>query len=49
MNPDHLRMNKRAIEFVKEFAEEGKSIASICHGPQVLIEAGVMRGRYLTS
>ncbi len=49
MNPDHLRMNKRAIEFVKEFAEDGKSIASICHGPQVLIEAGVTRGRYLTS
>ena len=49
MNPDQLRMNERAVEFVKEFVEDGKSIASICHGPQVLIEAGVARGKHITS
>jgi len=49
MNPDQLRMNERAVEFVKEFVEDGKSIASICHGPQVLIEAGVAKGKHITS
>lgn len=49
MNPDQLRMNERAVEFVKEFLIDGKSIASICHGPQVLIEAGAAKGRHITS
>lgn len=49
MNPDQLRMNERAVAFVKEFVEDGKSIASICHGPQVLIEAGVAKGKHITS
>lgn len=49
MNPDKLRMDRNAIDFVKQFANEGKSIASICHGPQVLIEAGLTKGKYLTS
>lgn len=49
MNPDKLRMDRNAIDFVKQFAQEGKSIASICHGPQVLIEAGITKGKYLTS
>jgi len=49
MNPDHLRMNKPAISFVREFAQSGKPIAAICHGPQTLIEAGVVKGHTMTS
>jgi protease I len=49
MNPDQLRMNPRAIQFVKEFIEDGKTIASICHGPQVLIETGMTKGKHITS
>jgi protease I len=49
MNPDKLRMNPKAVEFVKHFADAGKPIASICHGPWTLIEAGAVRGRTLTS
>ena len=49
MNPDLLRNNKKAVEFVKAFVNEGKPIASICHGPQVLIETGMTKGRSMTS
>ncbi len=49
MNPDHLRMNSQAVRFVKHFFDEGKPVASICHGPWTLVEAGVVRGRTLTS
>ncbi len=49
MNPDHLRMNKPAVSFVREFAQSGKPVAAICHGPQTLIEAGVVRGHTMTS
>ena len=49
MNPDKLRTSKRAIAFIKEFIEDDKTIASICHGPQVLIEAGLTKGKHLTS
>jgi protease I len=49
MNPDKLRMEKRAIEFVRAFFAAGKPVAAICHGPQLLIEAEVVRGRKLTS
>jgi len=42
-------MNPKAVEFVKHFADAGKPIASICHGPWTLIEAGAVRGRTLTS
>jgi protease I len=49
MNPDHLRMNKPAVSFVREFAQSGKPVAAICHGPQILIEAGVAKGHTLTS
>jgi protease I len=49
MNPDTLRQEKRAVEFVRAFFEAGKPVAAICHGPQVLIEAGVVRGRRMTS
>jgi protease I len=49
MNPDKLRMNTAAVEFVREFFDSGKPVAAICHGPQVLIEAEVLRGRRMTS
>jgi protease I len=49
MNPDKLRMNKQAVQFVKAFFDAGKPVAAICHGPWTLIEAGVVRGRKLTS
>jgi len=49
MNPDHLRMNPLAVEFVKHFVERGKPIASICHGPWTLIETGMVEGRTMTS
>jgi protease I len=49
MNPDTLRSTTKAVEFTKAFAEAGKPIAAICHGPWVLIEAGVAKGRKLTS
>lgn len=49
MNPDHLRMNEKAVEFTRRMFEAGKPIASICHGPWTLIEAGVVEGRTVTS
>jgi protease I len=49
MNPDSLRMNERAVEFVKSFTAEGKPIAAICHGPWTLIETGILKGRTVTS
>ncbi len=49
MNPDHLRMNPKAVEFVKQFFTEGKPVGAICHAPWMLVEAGVVRGRTLTS
>ena len=49
MNPDKLRMNKQAVQFVKSFFEAGKPIAAICHGPWTLASADVVRGRRLTS
>lgn len=49
INPDKLRTNKKALEFIRAFAEAGKPIASICHGPQVLIDAGLVRDRKMTS
>src|SRR5438874_474849 len=49
MNPDHLRMNPKAVQFVQAFVDAGKPIAAICHGPWTLIEAGAVRGRTLTS
>ncbi|MEV4533229.1 type 1 glutamine amidotransferase domain-containing protein [Asanoa sp. NPDC049518] len=48
-NPDKLRMDDGAVAFVKAFAEAGKPIAVICHGPWTLVEADVVRGRTLTS
>jgi len=49
MNPDTLRSTPKALEFARHFFEEGKPVAAICHGPWVLIDAGVVRGRTLTS
>jgi len=49
MNPDNLRMDPKAVEFVKHFTDAGKPVAAICHGPWTLIEAGAVRGRTITS
>jgi protease I len=49
LNPDKLRQNKEAVAFVTAFLKEGKPIAAICHGPQMLIETGLIKGRRLTS
>lgn len=49
MNPDRLRMNRKAVQFVKTFVDTNKPIASICHGPWTLIEAGATNGRRMTS
>jgi protease I len=48
-NPDHLRMNVRAIELIRDFARQGKPIGAICHGPWLLVEADLLRGRTATS
>jgi protease I len=47
-NPDELRTNARAVSFVKAFFNSGKPVAAICHGPWMLVEADVVRGRTLT-
>lgn len=49
MNPDKLRLNREAVAFAQHFMEQGKPIAAICHGPQLLIETGMLDGRTLTS
>jgi protease I len=49
INPDKLRMNENAVRFVRAFFDAGKPVAAICHGPIMLIEAGALRGRTLTS
>jgi protease I len=48
-NPDRLRMDQRAVQFVREFMLADKPVAAICHGPWMLVEAGVLAGRTLTS
>jgi protease I len=48
-NPDQLRGDENMVAFVREFFEQGKPVAAICHGPWVLVEAGVVKGRKLTS
>lgn len=47
-SPDALRINDRALGFVRAFFESGKPVAAICHGPQVLINAGTVKGRRMT-
>ncbi|HEX3871609.1 MAG TPA: type 1 glutamine amidotransferase domain-containing protein [Pirellulales bacterium] len=49
MNPDKLRTNIDALQFVRAFFEAGKPVAAICHGPWTLIDAGVVKGRRMTS
>lgn len=49
LNPDKLRQNKEAVAFASAFLDEGKPVAAICHGPQTLIETGMLKGRKLTS
>lgn len=49
LNPDKLRMNESALEFTRHFFSANKPVAAICHGPQILIDAGVVSGRRLTS
>jgi protease I len=49
MNPDSLRIEPRAVEFIRAFFDAGKPVAAICHGPWTVIEAGAARGRRIAS
>jgi len=49
MNPDHLRMDPKAVDFVGQFVKSGKPVAAICHGSWTLMETGALRGRTVTS
>ena len=49
INPDLTRVNQDCINFAKEFMKSGKPVAAICHGPQLLIETGLLKGRKMTS
>ncbi|MDP4148918.1 MAG: type 1 glutamine amidotransferase domain-containing protein [Bacteroidota bacterium] len=49
MNPDRLRQDEKSVEFAQQFLEAGKPVAAICHGPQLLIETGLIEGRKMTS
>lgn len=49
LNPDKLRTNSAAVQFAQHFIEQGKPLAAICHGPQLLIETGMISTRKLTS
>lgn len=49
MNPDALRMNRKAVQFVKDFFQQHKPVAAICHGPWMLVEADVVKDRKVTS
>ena len=46
--PEYLRLNERVLEIVREFDAAGKPIAAICHGPQLLVSAGILKGRTCT-
>jgi protease I len=48
-NPDQLRMDENVVQFVRSFFEAGKPVAAICHAPWLLVEAGVVRGKRVTS
>jgi protease I len=48
-NPDRLRMEPKAVAFVKSFFDAGKPVAAICHGPWIIVETGAARGRHVTS
>jgi protease I len=48
-SPERVRINSKAVEIVKEFIKDGKPVSAICHGPQLLISAGAVKGRRMTS
>jgi protease I len=47
--PEYLRLNKRVLEIVKEFFAQNKPVAAVCHGPQILVSAGVLKGKSATA
>lgn len=49
INPDHLRINEDALQFIRSFFESGKPVAAICHAPWLLVSAGVINNREVTS
>jgi protease I len=49
LNPDQLRVNNKALELIRGFFDAGKPVAAICHAPWLLVEAGIAKGRKLTS
>jgi len=49
INPDHLRMEPKAVKFVQQFVSSGKTVGAICHGPWTLLEAGALSGKTVTS
>lgn len=49
LNPDKMRTNEKCVEFAQQFLRSGKPVAAICHGPQLLIETGMLRDRKMTS
>lgn len=49
INPDKLRTDENALAFIKDFFKAGKPVAAICHGPQILISADLVKGRKMTS
>lgn len=49
LNPDSMRMNMECVEFAQHFLAQSKPVAAICHGPQLLIETGMIKGRKMTS
>jgi protease I len=48
-NPDHLRLHPNVVELIRQFDRQGKPVAAICHGPWLLVEADLVRGRKVTS
>ncbi len=48
-SPDHLRIDRRFVDFVKAFDQQHKTVAAVCHGPQILMTAGIVKGRTLTA
>jgi protease I len=48
-SPDHLRIDERFVQFVKDFDQTGRPLAAVCHGPQLLLTAELQRGRTLTA
>ena len=49
INPDKMRIYRDCIDFAKTFLKSGKPVAAICHGPQLLIETGLLKGKRMTS